>query len=138
MAAKLRSDNYPIPCSAPQPLGNSSLAACPHHADRMGRTLRQRTSNDYSYQCDLPSSKCSAITLDSLISQYFQAMQRVADSWRSPIGSSAIMILIAFFKADPEPYLTNEERQEWAAWYLHHNRFLYKHANGDDPSVCNQ
>ena len=40
------------------------------------------------------------------------------------------MILIAFFKADPEPYLTNEERQEWAAWYLRHNRFLYKHANG--------
>ena len=115
MAAKLRSDNYPIPCLAPQPLGNSSLAACPHHADRMGCTLRQCTSNDYSYQCDLPSSKCSAITLDSLISQYFQAMQRVADSWRSPIGSSAIMILIAFFKADPEPYPTNEERQEWAA-----------------------
>ena len=56
-----------------------------------------------------------------------EAHQRVADSWHSLMGSSAIMILIAFFKADLEPYPTNKERQEWAAWYLHHN-----------PLVCNQ
>lgn len=43
-------------------------------------------------------------------------MECVVDSWYSPISLSAIMILIAFFKA---------------------NHFVYKHTNGDDTLVCN-
>lgn len=51
----------------------------------------------YNYQCNLPYSKCSTITLDSLISKYYiQAMQHVADSWHSPMGSSAIKFLLLF------------------------------------------
>ena len=91
----------------------------------------------HNYQCDLPSSKCNAITLDPLISQYpFQAMQHVADSWHSQIGSSVVMVLITFFKANPELFATNGDRQEGVAWYLCDNCYLYKHADGDDSSIC--
>ena len=38
-----------------------------------------------------------------------------------------------FFQMDPEPYPTNEDRQEWVEWHLQDNCFLYKHANGDEP-----
>lgn len=63
-------------------------------------------------------------------------MQRVADSWRSPIGSTAIIVLIAFFEDNSYNFPTDEDRQEWAGWYLKHYRFAYKQSNGDDPKVC--
>lgn len=62
-------------------------------------------------------------------------MQRVADTWRSPIGSSAIMVLIAFFDANPKLYNTDKLRQKWAKWYLSHHRFLYKKAEGNNSQV---
>lgn len=65
-------------------------------------------------------------------------MQRVSDSWRSPIGSTAIMVIIAFFNTHSESYGTDNDRQEWAAWYLEHHRFAYKKADGDDPLVILQ
>ena len=37
-------------------------------------------------------------------------MQHVADSWRSPIGSTAIMVLIAFFNTNGELYATDSDR----------------------------
>lgn len=64
-----------------------------------------------------------------------QAMQRVSDSWRSPIGSMAIMVLITFFNSDME-LSTNEDRQEWATWYLDKFHFAYKEADGNDKLVC--
>ena len=62
-------------------------------------------------------------------------MQRVADSWRSPIGSTAIMVLIAFFNANSELYTTDGNHQEWAKWYLEYFCFAYEHADGNDKSV---
>ena len=62
-------------------------------------------------------------------------MQRVADSWRSPIGSTTIMVLIAFFNANSELYATDGDRQEWAKWYLENFCFAYEHADGNDKSV---
>ena len=103
MVAKLCSNNYPIHCLAPQPLGNSIFADASCYADHMEHILQWHTSNDHNYQCDLLSSTCNTITLDPLISWYsFQAMQCVADSWHSLIGSSAVMVVITFFKANLE------------------------------------
>ena len=63
-------------------------------------------------------------------------MQHVADSWRSPIGLTAIMVLIAFFALQPDMFDTDEDRQEWAEWYLKDLRFAYKDADRDDRKVC--
>ena len=63
-------------------------------------------------------------------------MQRIADSWCSPIGSTGISVLIAFFQAHLDLYPTDSDRQDWAAWYLGKFRFVYKQADGDDKSVC--
>ena len=63
-------------------------------------------------------------------------MQRVVDSWHSPIGLTAIMVLIAFFASQPDMFNTDEDRQEWAEWYLKDLHFAYKDADGDDRKVC--
>ena len=63
-------------------------------------------------------------------------MQHVADSWRSPIESTAITVLIAFFASQPDMFDTDKDRQEWAEWYLKDLRFAYKDVDGDDRKVC--
>ena len=63
-------------------------------------------------------------------------MQHVADSWRSPIGLTAIIVLIAFFALQPDMFDTDEDRQEWAEWYLKDLCFAYKDADRDDRKVC--
>ena len=68
----------------------------------------------------------------------FQAIQHVSDSWWSPIGSTAIMVIIAFFNTHGELYGMDDDRQEWVTWYLKHHYFTYKKADGDDPLVILQ
>lgn len=63
-------------------------------------------------------------------------MQRIVDSWCSLIGSTAIMVLIAFFASQPDMFDTDEDRQEWAEWYLKDLHFAYKDVDGDDRKVC--
>ena len=58
------------------------------------------------------------------------------DSWRSLIGSTAIMVLIAFFTSQPDMFDTDKDRQEWAEWYLRDLRFAYKDVDRDDRNVC--
>ena len=63
-------------------------------------------------------------------------MQRIVDSWCSLIGLTAIMVLIAFFALQPDMFDTDEDRQEWAEWYLRDLCFAYKDVDGDDRKVC--
>ena len=63
-------------------------------------------------------------------------MQWVSNSWSSPMGSMAIMVLIAFFNAQEGPFGTDIYRQEWAARYLENLHFVYKDAEGNDKKVC--
>jgi hypothetical protein len=62
-------------------------------------------------------------------------MQRVSDSWCSTIGSTAIAIVLTFCNANADLKDSDENRQEFAAQYLEHLRFLYHKANGDDAKV---
>ena len=63
-------------------------------------------------------------------------MQCVTDSWCSQIGSTTIMVLIAFFNANLELYTTDGNCQEWAKWYLEDFHFAYEHTDGNDKLVC--
>ena len=62
-------------------------------------------------------------------------MQHVAEEWRSPIGSAAIMVIIAYFASEPDEFSTDEARQEWAAWYLEHLQFAYRKSSSDNKKV---
>lgn len=64
-------------------------------------------------------------------------MQRLADTWRSPIGSCAIMVVITLFRDNPKDFPNDKKRQKWATWYLEHCRFQYQKADADDPKVYN-
>ena len=62
-------------------------------------------------------------------------MQYVTNLWHSPICSTTIMVLIAFFNANSELYTTDSDHQEWAKWYLVYFCFAYEHADGSDKLV---
>lgn len=62
-------------------------------------------------------------------------MQRVSDSWRSTMGSTAIAVVLAFCNGNPELKDSDENRQEFATDYLENLRFLYQKSDGDDITV---
>ena len=62
-------------------------------------------------------------------------MQRVSDSWRSTMGSTAIAIVLAFCDGNPDLKDSDENRQEFAAEYLEELRFLYQKSDGNDVKV---
>lgn len=62
-------------------------------------------------------------------------MQRVCDSWRSTMGSTAIAVVLAFCNDTPELRLSDRNRQDFATEYLEHLRFLYEKAEGEDVKV---
>jgi hypothetical protein len=64
-----------------------------------------------------------------------QILQRLADSWRSSIGSTALSILIAFFESQDNLRDSDESRAEFADDALDKLRFCYKKADGDDEEV---
>jgi hypothetical protein len=66
---------------------------------------------------------------------HLQTMQRVSDSWRSTMGSTAIAVVLAFLNSNPELKDSDKNRQEFATDYLEHFRFLYQKADGDDINV---
>ncbi|KAG1844763.1 hypothetical protein C8R48DRAFT_678368 [Suillus tomentosus] len=73
-------------------------------------------------------------TVTSLSSVYYIAVQRVADSYRSNIGSAAIAIVIAYFESQDSLRDSDDNCAEFAVFALSNLRFLYKKANGDDKS----
>ena len=62
-------------------------------------------------------------------------MQRLADSWRSSIGSSAISVLNAYFDRKENLKDSDEARVETAEYALDKLRFCYKKAESDDEEV---
>jgi hypothetical protein len=62
-------------------------------------------------------------------------MQRVCDSWRSTMGSTAIAVVLAYCDATDEFKLSDRNRQNFATDYLEHLRFLYQDSEGDDAKV---
>ncbi|KAF8508180.1 hypothetical protein JB92DRAFT_2954585 [Gautieria morchelliformis] len=55
-----------------------------------------------------------------------QTIQRLTDSWRNVIGSTAIAILLAFFDSQEHLQDSDEECQEFCKYYLNRLRFLYE------------
>lgn len=62
-------------------------------------------------------------------------MQRVSDSWRSTMGSTAIAVVLAFCNETAELKDSDADRQEFATQYLDDLRFLYEKSDGDNPRV---
>lgn len=62
-------------------------------------------------------------------------MQRLADSWRSSIGSAALSVLIAYFESQEDLKDSDDNRAEFAEYALDKLRFCYKKADGNDEEV---
>jgi hypothetical protein len=62
-------------------------------------------------------------------------LQRLADSWRSSIGSTALSVLIAFFESQEDLKDSDDGRAEFAEFALDKLRFCYKKADGNDEEV---
>jgi hypothetical protein len=67
---------------------------------------------------------------------FFQTVQRLADSWRNVIGSAGIAVLLAFCDSQEDLQNSDEERVEFAKYFLSDLRFLYRDADHDDKKVC--
>lgn len=65
-----------------------------------------------------------------------QTIQRLADSWRNVIGSNGIAVLMAFFDDQPDLRNSDEERINFAKFYLENLRFLYKDSENENKKVC--
>lgn len=63
-----------------------------------------------------------------------QAQQRVSDTWRSVIGSTAIAIVNAFFESNKD-LESDEDCKAFAADGLNDLKFLYANTESDDPRV---
>ncbi|KAG2114136.1 hypothetical protein DEU56DRAFT_761879 [Suillus clintonianus] len=79
-----------------------------------------------------PNISC---TVTSTSTMYLITVQRVADSYRSFIGSAAIAIVIAYLESQDTLKHSDDNRVEFATYTLDKLRFLYKKANGDDKYV---
>ena len=64
-----------------------------------------------------------------------QATQRLADTWRTILASSAIAAINAFFDSLPKVKNSNSRRSKLAEHLYLGYRFLYLSAEGDDPKV---
>ncbi|KZP26192.1 hypothetical protein FIBSPDRAFT_887558 [Athelia psychrophila] len=56
--------------------------------------------------------------------------QRLTDQFRSPTGSAAVAILLAFLASCPEKQNSNAKRVTWCQMMLDDFRFIYGQANG--------
>ena len=61
-------------------------------------------------------------------------MQRVSDAWRSPIGSTGLSVVNAFFESS-QHLKTDEDRRAFARQGLENIKFLYSDTTADDPRV---
>ncbi|KAF7971988.1 hypothetical protein HWV62_19337 [Athelia sp. TMB] len=59
--------------------------------------------------------------------------QRLADQFRSPIGSAAIAVLLAYLASDSELRDSDDKRAEWCEMMLQDYRFIYGAANDVSP-----
>jgi hypothetical protein len=66
---------------------------------------------------------------------HFQTVQRLADSWRNVIGSTGIAVVLAFLDSQHELKDSDDDRIEFATYYLGELRFLYKDSSRTDKKV---
>ena len=79
---------------------------------------------------------CDTFGFRKILIFIFQTVQRCADSWRNVVGSTGITGLLAFFDSQDSLRDSDEERQEFAKYYLKDLRFLYKDSDSEDKKVC--
>ena len=95
---------------------------------------------------DVPYMIIQSGPVHALVSRYFyslytllhstlQTVQRTSNSWRNTTGSTGIAVTLAYCNSNPDLKDSDDNRQEFAAHYLEHLRFLYKKSDGDDPKV---
>jgi len=95
---------------------------------------------------DVPYTIIPSGPVHALVSRYFyslytllhstlQTAQRTSDSFRNTVGSMGIAVPLAYCNSNPDLKDSDDNRQEFAAHYLEHLRFLYKRSDGDDPKV---
>jgi hypothetical protein len=94
-------------------------------------------THEYKITEDTPVYKKVRNQLYSrMILKLFQTIQRLADSWRATIGSTGIAIVMAFCDSHPDIAESDEDRVEFAKFYLENYRFLYRDSEGDNKKVC--
>jgi hypothetical protein len=96
---------------------------------------------------DVPYTIIPSGPVHALVSRYFyglytllhstlQTAQRTSDSFHNTVGSMGIAVPLAYCNSNPDLKDSDDNRQEFAAHYLKHLRFLYKRSDGNDPKVC--
>jgi hypothetical protein len=65
-----------------------------------------------------------------------QTVQRVADSWRSAIGSAGITLLLSFCESEDDLKDSDEARIKFAKKYLDGYRFMYRDTDSENKKVC--
>jgi hypothetical protein len=66
---------------------------------------------------------------------FLQVLQRLADSWRNAIGSTAVSIVISYIEEQENLKDSDEDCAEFAEFALDKLRFCYKKADGADEEV---
>ena len=79
---------------------------------------------------------CDNLTSRTTKNNLLQMIQRLSDSWCNAIGSTGIAVVLAFCDSEEELANSDEERVEFAKYYLEGLRFLYRDTDGDDKKVC--
>jgi len=70
------------------------------------------------------------------MSSPLQVVQHLAESWHKTIGSTGIAIILEFCDSQDSLVDSDEERVEFATYYLEDSRFLYGDADDDNKKVC--
>ncbi|KAG1855608.1 hypothetical protein F4604DRAFT_1685705 [Suillus subluteus] len=79
-----------------------------------------------SYPWTIPDEKLSDVLKDI----FMAVCQRISE-WRGNFGSTAIMILMAFF-ASTDEFKTKEARKDYAEYQLEDSRFVYEDPDNED------
>jgi hypothetical protein len=66
----------------------------------------------------------------------FQTVQRLADSWRNVIGSTGIVVLLAFLDSQEDLRDSDENRVKFAKYYREDLRFIFRDSDHDDKKAC--
>ena len=77
----------------------------------------------------------SLIVCEGFFIYYLQTMQRVSNSWHSTMGSTAIVVVLAFCNEISDLKDSDTNCQEFATEYLEHLHFLYGKSDGDNVNV---
>jgi hypothetical protein len=108
--------------------------------DIMQKIWNSISSEPYEITDSTPVYKkvCDRLSYRIIFTIYnvFQTVQRLADSWRNIIGSTGLAVVLAFCDSQPDLKDSDDERVNFANYYLDNLRFLYEKFEGP-KEVCN-